>query len=84
MLRGNGSGLQYHVVQLFGFILDHAYIQGNNHPECNSLPGQPFVDGNGDNGCLKGWWTKPILSGEIHLGVVPPGNDAPLGVQLIQ
>ena len=83
-VRGTGSGLQYHVVQLFGFVLDHAYLAGNNHPECNLPPGQPFVDGNGSNGCLKGWWTQPILTGEVQLGVVPPGTDTKVGISLIK
>jgi Flp pilus assembly protein TadG len=82
--RGNGAGLEYHVVQLHAFFLDEAFTHGNNHPECNSAPGAPFVGGNGDNGCIKGWWTEGILTGSVHIGPVVVGTTEPLGVQLIK
>jgi Flp pilus assembly protein TadG len=83
-LRNNGSNLQYHITQLHAFLIDHVYTAGNNHPECNQLPGSPFVGGNGANGCLKGWWTNVILTGSVSLGNITVGTDEPLGVQLIK
>ncbi len=83
-VRGNGSGLQYHIIQFQAFQLDHAYISGNNHPDCNSSPGQPFVDGNGSNGCLKGWWTKATVTGSVNIGAIVQGTSDTLGVALIR
>ena len=82
--RGNGNNLQYHIVQFQAFELDTAYISGNNHPQCNSAPGQPYVDGNGSNGCIKGWWTKAIMTGAVQIGNITQGTNQTLGVQLIR
>ena len=62
---GNGNNLYYHVPQVAPFLLDRAYIQGNNHPECNSAPGHPLVGGNGKTGCFKGWFVNEMLQGEV-------------------
>lgn len=82
--RGNGNGLEYHIVQFQAFELDTAYISGNNHPACNSAPGGPYVDGNGSNGCIKGWWTKAIMTGSVQIGGITQGTNQTLGVQLIR
>jgi Flp pilus assembly protein TadG len=83
-VRGTGSTLQYHITQLHAFRIDVVYTNGNNHPECNSAPGSPYIGGNGANGCFKGWWTEMILTGTIDLGDLTVGTDQPLGVQLIK
>lgn len=83
--RGNGSGgLQYHVTRFQAFLFDAAYTSGNN-TECNSLPGQPFVGGNGSTGCIKGWWTKATVTGAVHIGdITTQGTNETLGVTLIR
>ena len=81
---GVGNNTWYHIPQFQGFHLDHAYVQGNNFPACNSAPGGPPVGGNGSNGCLKGWFTNPALTGQVHIGPVQPGTSQPLGVTLIK
>ena len=82
--RGTGNNLQYHITQFQAFMLDWAYTAGNNHPQCNSAPGTPFVDGNGSNGCVKGWWTNAIITGSVEIGDISQGTNQPLGVQLIR
>jgi Flp pilus assembly protein TadG len=81
---GNGNNLYYHIPKFVAMLLDHAYIQGNNHPECNSAPGGPPVGGNGSNGCLKGWFIRYVTQGPV--GQFDPNQDqgAALGVQLIK
>ncbi len=80
---GVGNNTYYHIPQFTGFLLDHAYIQGNNFPACNSTPGAPAVGGNGSTGCLKGWFVKRIESGEVVAGSTSNGPAA-MGVQLIK
>jgi Flp pilus assembly protein TadG len=80
---GVGNNTWYHIPQFVGFLLDHAYIQGNNHPECNESPGQPFAGGNGSNGCLKGWFVKSITQGPVIIGQIDKTSPAALGIQLI-
>ena len=82
--RGTGNNLEYHIVQFQAFELDTAYISGNNHPECNSTPGAPPVDGNGSNGCIKGWWTSAMVTGQLQIGPITQGTTQTLGVQLIR
>ncbi len=62
---GNGNNLYYHIPQVAPFLLDHAYIQGNNNPECNQAPGQPLVGGNGSTSCFKGWFVNEMLQGQV-------------------
>jgi hypothetical protein len=66
---GNGNGLWYHIPRFATFLLDEAYVQGNNHPECNSGPGQPLVgdsgNGNGSTSCFKGWFVRWIMQGKV-------------------
>ena len=33
---GSGNNLYYHIPRFATFLLDEAYVTGNNHPECNS------------------------------------------------
>lgn len=82
--RGNGATLEYHVTQFQAFQFDAAFTHANNNDECNQAPGQPFVGGNGSTGCLKGWWTKAIVTGTVNIGAVPQGTNETLGVQLIR
>ncbi|MGZ8715222.1 MAG: pilus assembly protein TadG-related protein [Mycobacterium sp.] len=88
---GNGNNLYYHIPQVAPFLLDHAYIQGNNHPQCDSDPGGPHVGGNGSTSCFKGWFVNEMLHGEV--GAFTPCNTtddtttcAPpiIGTQLVQ
>jgi len=86
---GNGNNLYYHVPQVAPFLLDRAYIQGNNHPECNSAPGHPLVGGNGKTGCFKGWFVNEMLQGEVGQFVPCDPNDIhcvppPIGTQLVR
>jgi hypothetical protein len=90
---GNGNNLYYHIPQVAPFLLDHAYIQGNNNPECNSGDGSPYVGGNGKTGCFKGWFVNEMLTGQIGEFTGPvcygnPGNQvcvAPtIGTQLVK
>jgi len=78
----NGNNTYYRVVGVYGFHLDHAYINGNNHPECNSTPGAPLIGGNGGNGCLKGWFVQPLSSGAVGSG--PHTTGGALSVQLVR
>jgi hypothetical protein len=64
-----GTNTSYRIIALAAMALDKAYIQGNN-PECNALPGGPFVGGNGSTGCIKGWLTQ--ISGPGEVGEPPP------------
>ena len=80
---GVGNNTYYHIPQFTGFLLDHAYIAGNNFPACNSSPGAPAVGGNGSTGCLKGWFVKRIESGQVVSGSSSNGPAA-MGVQLIK
>lgn len=82
---GVGANTWYHIPSFGGFLLDAIYINGNDRKECDNAPGQPFVTGNGANGCLKGWWTVPVPGpGAIDLGAVSPSTTNRLGVQLIK
>ena len=82
---GVGANTWYHIPSFGGFRLDYIYINGNDRKECDNAPGQPYVTGNGANGCLKGWWTVPVPGpGAIDLGAVSPSTTNRLGVQLIK
>jgi Flp pilus assembly protein TadG len=78
---GNGNNAYYRIVGVYGFYLDHAYINANN-PECNSSPGSPPVGGNGGTGCLKGWFVQPLYSGQVGTGPFTPGEA--VVVQLVR
>ena len=81
---GNGNNTWYHIPYFVGFLLDQAYIQGNNKPECNSLPGSPFAGGNGSTSCLKGWFVRTVTQGPVSGGPGAGGSLTPVGVQLIR
>lgn len=82
---GNGNNTYYHIPYFIGFVLDGAYVQGNNFPECNQAPGSPFSQGNGSNGCFKGWFAKVVAPpGPVSANPGPGGQNTPVGVQLIK
>lgn len=86
---GNGNNLYYHVPTVAPFLLDRAYIQGNNHPQCDQGPGHPLVGGNGSTGCFKGWFVNEMLQGEVGQFVPCDPADvhcvpAPVGTQLVR
>jgi Flp pilus assembly protein TadG len=83
---GNGNNLYFHIPKFAGFLLDHAYIQGNNSGPCNSAPGitvTPPAGGNGGTTCLKGWFVRYVTQGPV--GAFDPTQDSAsaLGVQLV-
>jgi Flp pilus assembly protein TadG len=62
---GNGDNLYYHIPRFTDFLLDEAFIAGNDHPQCNSGQGRPYVGGNGSTSCLKGWFVRYIMQGRV-------------------
>jgi hypothetical protein len=95
---GDGENLYYHVPRFAMFLLDRAYIQGNNNPACNSAPGSPYIGSNGGTSCFKGWFVRYIMNGRVsaydgcgHEGDIDDDDDVGdcleepiLGVQLIR
>jgi hypothetical protein len=81
---GSGSNFWYHIPRIEAFLLDRAYVQGNNHPECNQGPGYPPVGGNGETGCLKGWFLDLVSNGQVGDSSGTGGNPSYLGVQLVR
>lgn len=87
---GDGLNLWYHIPRFAMFLLDEAYIQGDNSAACSSAPGQPSGGGNGSTSCFKGWFTRYIMQGRVGEFNGCPANDpdcseeAILGIQLIQ
>lgn len=82
---GGGNNTWFHVTYFLGFILDHAYVQGNDFPACNQVPGQPPSGGNGSNGCFKGW--ASVVTPPPGPVTVNPGPGVPgftFRVQLIR
>jgi Flp pilus assembly protein TadG len=84
---GQGNNIWYHIPKFAAFLLYEAYIQGNDEPDCNSLPGQPMGGGNGATSCMKGWFIKYITVGPVG----PPQDcddaeceESLLGVQLVK
>lgn len=83
---GTGSNLYYYIPTLAGFVLDHAYINGDNSTVCNSAPGTPIgspVGGNGGTGCLKGWLVSLSLPG-VGAGTGYGSPTSAYTVQLIR
>lgn len=82
---GGGTNRHYHVRYFIGFILDQAYVQGANFPQCNVAPGGPLPGGNGSGGCFKGWFAR-VVEGPGPVSATPgdAGNATPLTVQLIR
>jgi Flp pilus assembly protein TadG len=81
---GNGNNLYFHIPKFAGFLLDRAYIQGNNSGDCNSPPGTTPAGGNGGTGCLKGWFVRYVTQGPVSAFDPSQDSAAALGVQLIQ
>jgi hypothetical protein len=82
---GVGANTWYHIPSFGSFHVDWFYLNGANRKNCDQPPGQPYVSGNGANGCLKGWWTIALPGpGAIDLGSVTPSTSNKLGVQLIR
>jgi hypothetical protein len=87
---GSGTNLWYHIPRFAEFLLDHAYISGNNKVECNSAPGQPLDGGNGMTSCLKGWFVRYVMQGPVGLFQPCDGTDTTcseesiFGVQLVK
>ena len=81
---GVGDNFWYHVPKVAAFLLDEAYIQGNDHPQCNQDPGYPHVGGNGTTGCLKGWFIDLVSLGQVGDSSGSGGNPSVLGVQLVR
>ena len=80
---GNGNNLYYHIPKFVAMLLDHAYIQGNNRPDCNGPPGIP-IGGNGGTSCLKGWFVEYIIQGPVGEFDPNADNAQVLSIQLIQ
>jgi Flp pilus assembly protein TadG len=81
--RGVGTNLEYHVPKIVAFMIDRAYVQGNNHQQCNQDPGYPYVGGNGSTGCLKGWFIDLVSLGQVGDMSGQGGSPSVLGVQLV-
>jgi hypothetical protein len=79
---GNGNNLFYYIPRWAAFLIDKTYTSGGN-PECNQLPGKPFVGGNGSNGCFKGWFIKWVQDGPVGPGQGPLEPSDTIGIQLI-
>jgi len=71
---GNGNNTWYHVPHFLGFLLDQAYIQGNNSAVCG---------GNGATGCLKGWFVQ-FIGPPGPVTTTSSGPGTPISVQLIK
>jgi hypothetical protein len=88
---GSGTNLYYHIPRFAIFMLDHAYISGDNSVVCNSPPGTPPDAGNGSNSCFKGWFIRYVRQGRVGQVQNCTDEDNPdtcaveptLGVQLI-
>lgn len=86
---GTGAGMYYHIPSIAAFVLDHAYINGNNTAECNKPPtgtsiiGNVLGGGNGATGCLTGWFVS-ISEGSVTVGTGFGKPTSAYGVQLIR
>jgi Flp pilus assembly protein TadG len=80
---GTGNNLYYHIPSVAGFVLDHAYIQGNNSTACNSAPGTTIGTGNGATACLKGWFVS-VSTPSTGVGSGYGSLATSFGVQLIK
>lgn len=81
---GQGDNLDYGVPFWVAFVLDEAYVQGNDN-ECEDAPGAPqLVNPSGLTGCLKGWFVERIGPPDsVSIGDVNPGDEVDLGITLI-
>jgi len=82
---GNGNNTFYHVPYFLGFHLFATYTSGNNSAPCNSAPGAPLIQGNGSNGCFKGWVTRIVAApGSVSVNPQPGSPATPLSITLIK
>jgi Flp pilus assembly protein TadG len=87
---GNGNNLWYHIPRFTQFLLDEAFVQGNNNPDCNSAPGGPPIGGNGGTSCFKGWFVRYIMQGRVggwedcEAATIAECLEPILGVQLVR
>jgi hypothetical protein len=82
--EGEGNNLYYGVQFWIGFILDEAHVQGADQ-ECEEEPGTPqLVNPGGEVSCLKGWLVQKIgHPDDVSIGDVDPGDEAQLGITLV-
>lgn len=83
---GVGNNTWYHIPKFTGFFLDHAYVSGNDHGNCNSAPGSPFVGGSGSVSCMKGWFVYFLTQGPVDTsgGGGGSGDPTSYSIQLIK
>jgi Putative Flp pilus-assembly TadE/G-like len=83
---GVGDNTYYQTAYFVGFMLDQAYIQGNDTVECNSPPGSPTgTAGSGATSCIKGWFVDKFEApGTVGVGDLTPGEPVPMGVTLVE
>lgn len=82
---GGGNNYYWHIPKITGFMLDHAYISGNNKVTCNTPPGgPPYIAGNGASGCFKGWFTYYSTVGPVGAGATGADDPGAIGIQLIR
>lgn len=76
-IGGNGSNQWYRFPAFAAFQLEHAYVNGNNKPECDT--------GNGATSCLIGQFVDFITTGQVGPGVGGGTTEgAVIGTQLIK
>jgi Flp pilus assembly protein TadG len=89
---GAGSNQWYYLVALASFHLDHSFIQGNHHVECNDpalVSTATFDAANTGTGqlldnCLIGFFNDAVVSGGEVTETAPSSNFQMRGVQLIK
>jgi len=87
---GNGDNLYYHIPRFAYFLLDSAFVAGDNSGVCNSPPGQPEGGGNGSTTCLKGWFVRYVTHGPVGIYTPCDGTvftcpeESALGIQLVR
>jgi len=80
-----GSASYWHVPQFAGFMVDVAYINGANNPQCSAGTPVPPFNSNGATGCIRGWFLEFIGAGNVIGPSTGAGaSTAALGVQLIK
>ncbi len=79
--EGTGNNTWYHIPKFTGFLLDEAFIAGNNSADCENGPGSPLMGGNGSQSCMKGWFIRFITQGPVTSGGGVDDSSA-IGIQL--
>lgn len=80
---GMGDNFYYYIKTFAGFMIDRAYIGGNDQA-CNEAPGKPLAEGNGGTGCIKGWFLRYVIQGPVGPGASGPQDPSIIGIQLIR